>query len=190
MKRVGIFGGTFDPVHKGHVSVAESFLKSGIIDELLIVLTPHPPHKQQREQAGYEDRYRMLMLAFQEFSRVKVSTIENELPGPSYTVQTLRHLQEVHPETTFLLCMGQDSLSHFSEWYQYEEILQRVNLLVAERPGFDTASVDPQILEKAIFVEHEPVEASSTRVRKANGVHRPDLPEAVAAYIEQKGLYR
>jgi nicotinate-nucleotide adenylyltransferase len=190
MKRVGLFGGTFDPVHKGHVAVARSFLESGAIDELWVLLTPHPPHKQAREKTGYDDRYRMLTLAFQHLDDISISTIENELSPPSYTVKTIRHLQEKHPETKFYLCIGQDSLRHFHEWYRVEEILDRVNLLVAERPGVDSRNVDPQILEHVMFIQHEPVEASSTRVRKANGFKPEDLPQPVADYIEKKGLYQ
>lgn len=195
-KRVGIFGGSFDPVHLGHISLARSFLSSGLIHSLLVLLTPAPPHKQNRDKTPYEDRLAMLNLAFQDFDDVKISTIEKQLPAPSYTLQTIKYLQNRDSDTLFYLCMGEDSLVQFHEWYKYREILNRVALIVAERPGYDRNSVSDEILESTIFIDHQPVEASSTEVRQAleSGTFENEkglqLPDRVRKYIEEKGLYR
>ena len=101
--RIGLFGGTFDPVHNGHISIVRSFLQSGYIDELWILLTPVPPHKLNKEHVSYEHRKEMLHLAFQDIDRVRISTIEQTLPKPSYTVQTVTHLAQKYPEDEFLL---------------------------------------------------------------------------------------
>ena len=195
-KRVGIFGGTFDPVHAGHVALAQSFLDSGLIDSLLVTLTPDAPHKQGQDKTSFDDRLAMLSLAFGEIDNAEVSTLERKLPSPSYTLQTLEYLQNSYPDTVFYLCMGEDSLVQFHKWYKYKEILKRTDLIVAERPGYNRDSVSDEILESAIIVDHEPVKASSTDVRQGlqEGLYGTDketeVPESVQKYIDEKELYR
>lgn len=188
-RRVGILGGSFDPVHCGHVRIANSFLESGLIDELLVILSPYPPHKQNQEQADFSRRLEMLKLAFADIKGVRISDVEQKLKKPSYTLQTIEYLQKQNPDNLYYLCIGEDSLQHFDEWYKYQKILEKVHLLVAERPGFNKSEADPEILEKTIFVEHQPYLASSTTIRKRDGELKEDLPEAVAAYIDQHHLY-
>lgn len=190
-KRVGILGGSFDPVHKGHIKIASSFLKSGLIDELLVVLTPDPPHKKKQEQTAYVHRLAMLKLAFEGMNNVVISDVEQQLPKPSYTLQTICFLQETNSDTLYYLCLGLDSLTQFNQWHHYSDILEKVNLLVAERLGFDTSRIDPEILEHVVFIEHEPYPVSSTRIREKNGKGKvnEELPDAVAAYIEKNNLY-
>lgn len=197
-KRTGIFGGSFDPVHSGHVALARSFLRSGLIHKLLILLTPNPPHKQDQNKTAYEDRLAMLRIAFKEFDDgdIEISTLERDLPSPSYTLQTIEYLQETYPDTLLYLCMGEDSLVEFHHWYRYEEILKLVDLIVAERPGYDRESVSDKIMEHALIVDHEPVDASSTQVRQgyqeqSNDFDKEtDLPEGVRRYIDENGLYQ
>lgn len=131
----------------------------------------------------------MLRLAFDEMMNATVSDLEQQLPKPSYTLQTIEHLQSKHPDTLYYLCIGQDSLRNFHEWHRYEEILVKVDLLVAERPGFDNSQIAPAILEHAIFVEHKPYSVSSSAIRRLNGKVKEDLPNAVADYIEKNNLY-
>lgn len=188
-RRIGILGGTFDPVHCGHLRIASSFLQSGLVDKLLILLSPIPPHKQEQEQTDFTHRLEMLKLAFREIEKVWISDMEKDLEKPSYTLQTLQYLQEKHPETLFYLCIGEDSLQHFNQWYKYEEILDRVDLIVAERPGYDRSKVDRNILEHAIFVEHQPYDISSTKIRNRKSNLNEDVPDAVADYIKEHQLY-
>ncbi len=188
-KRTGIFGGSFDPVHSGHIQVVESFLKSNLFHDLLILLTPTPPHKQNKNQASYNHRFEMLKMAFREYKNVMVSDLETNLPKPSYTLQTVRYLKNHYEDHNWFLCIGEDSVVHFDSWYQYKEILQLVTLVVAERPGFDKEKVKPEILEQTIFVEHNPVDISSTKIRNKTLNTGEVLPDEVAAYISKHNLY-
>jgi len=188
-KRVGIFGGSFDPVHNGHIQIAKSFLNSGLIQTLLIILSPSPPHKTEKSQSDYSHRFKMLKLAFKDMPDIEVSDLESILPKPSYTVQTIEYLKENYPEKLFYLCMGEDSLRDFHEWYHYKEILQLVNLLVASRPNIESSGVDPEILEQVIFVDHDPVDVSSTKIRQSEKNEMEHLPEPVDRYIKKHNLY-
>jgi nicotinate-nucleotide adenylyltransferase len=188
--RVGIFGGSFDPVHNGHISVVKSFLKSGLIDEVLVLLTPNPPHKNS-EGADYEHRLKMLKLAFRGMDKVVVSDLERKLPSPSYTVQTIEYLQKKNPDTNYFYCLGEDSIKDFQTWHRYSEILEMVSILVAERPGFSSEGMDDEILERTIFVDHEPIDMSSTKVRNKEIEDRfSNLPASVKKYIHDHNLYQ
>lgn len=188
--RIGIFGGAFNPVHKGHVRAAESFLKCGLIDQLLVLPTPSPPHKKTDELAGFHHRKKMLEVALNGLERVVVSDLEKELPSPSYTLQTIEHLMNQNPNRRYFLCMGEDSIVHFHKWYRYEDLLEKVTLLVAERPGFDSQTVSKKILEKTIFVDHQPIDLSSNQFRKSRDKFSIKfLPEEVARYIKNNRLY-
>lgn len=189
-KRIGIFGGSFDPVHNGHVQIARYFLNSGLIRKLLILLSPSPPHKKSTDQTDFSHRYEMLKLAFRETEKVEISDLEKNLPSPSYTLQTIEHLQSKYPNDLFYLCLGEDSLRDFHKWHKYQEILEKVDLIVAKRPGIDSSDVDPEIFENVIFIDHKPVPVSSTSIRKENRGERRDLPPAVADYIEKYKLYQ
>ena len=191
-RRVGLFGGTFDPVHFGHVSIARSFLQTNLIDELWVLLTPYPPHKSQEHQATYEVRLEMLEKAFSGIENLSIKTIENELPKPSYSVQTIRHLKQEYPEYTYLYCMGEDSLVQFHTWKYYEEILDECELLVARRPGETHSKVEDKILNRTHFVDHTPLAISSSEIREkiANGKPIAELvPEEVVKVIEKEQLY-
>lgn len=189
---IGLLGGTFDPVHNGHISIAKSFLDSGYLKELQVILTPDPPHKQHRVFTGFKTRFDMLKAAFREYTNVKISKLEKKLPKPSYTVQTLSHLTAKNPGETFYLCMGEDSLAGFKEWYKWREILTYCNLLVAERPN-GHAKFNSVIEEHAFFIPHEPIEISSTEIRKrvqAGKEISRYVPPPVEEIIRQKNLYR
>jgi len=188
--RIGIYGGSFDPVHNGHVFAVQSFLNSGLIDELWVLLTPYPPHKTDQSQSDYRHRFEMLKLAFEGYDNVLIKTVENELPSPSYTLQTLEHLEKKHPSHTFFLCLGEDSIQHFHTWHRYKDILKKCSIIVVERPGFNSSDVDELILEKTIFIDHSPVDISSSRIRENTGSAESEVPQSVADYIEKHQLYR
>ncbi len=190
MKRIGIFGGSFDPVHTGHIESVQSFLNSRLIDEVWVLLTPDPPHKSGRKMAPFSNRMEMLQLAFGDHKDVTISDVENSLPSPSYSLQTVRHLKSRYPDDTFFLCLGGDSLAEFHTWHKYREILKECSLMVVLRPGFSREGISDEILEKTVFVDHKPVKASSTQVRKDASASDQILPAQVKEYIEKHQLYR
>ncbi|MFV1885026.1 MAG: nicotinate (nicotinamide) nucleotide adenylyltransferase [Balneola sp.] len=191
--RIGLFGGTFDPVHNGHLSIAKSFLKSGKIDQLWVLLTPFPPHKEDENHASYATRLNMLKVAFEEIEHVSILTIENELPKPSYSYNTVRYLIETNdPGYHFYFCIGEDNLAKFHTWKFHEKILDQVRLLVANRPGSDYSQVKNYILEKTTFVNHEPLDISSSEIK--DKIHDSEelkkmIPWKVLGIIEQEALY-
>ena len=191
--RIGLFGGTFNPVHKGHIAIVEAFMNSGAIDKLWILLTPFPPHKNEESFASYEVRYEMLKAAFTGMNNVTISTVEQDLPQPNYTLQTIRHLKVQYPGKQFYYCLGGDSLVEFNKWKNYEKILKECELLVAKRPGFDISVVEKKILQQTHIVKHIPLDISSTQIRDniASGKNIGTLvPEKVREIIEKENLYR
>lgn len=191
-KAIGLFGGTFDPVHNGHVAVTQSYLNSGLIDELWIILTPDPPHKADQPLSPYKLRKKMLEQAFRDVDRVTISDVENNLPRPSYTIQTILHLTEHFSRYKFYLCIGEDSLIDFDKWYRWEDILKHCELLVADRPNTNINMIDRKIIEKTHFIDHEPVEISSSGLRRkiSQGEDITHLiPEGVYKLILSHNLY-
>lgn len=189
--RIGLFGGAFDPVHEGHIKVAGSFLSSNLIDELHLLPTASPPHKELPNKTSFHHRSKMLHLAFSGSERVIINGIENSLSQPSYSLQTIEHLQTRYPSNTYFLCIGEDNLTSFHKWHKYREILDRVTLLVAARPGFESHQQDSEILENAVFVDHEEIEISSTDIRSADDPvsFEGEIPDAVLDYIRKHKLY-
>lgn len=190
-QRIGVFGGAFDPVHLGHLQASESFLNSNLIDRLLVLPTPVAPHKESHQQTSFAHRYQMLKLAFQNHENVVVSELETHLPKPSYTLQTIEHLQNANPDNLYFLCIGEDNLASFHKWWKYEEILNLVTLIVAGRPESHGTEQQSDILERAIFVDHDEIEISSTEIREeVQKEHLCDyVPESVADYIMRNNLY-
>lgn len=191
---VGLLGGSFDPVHNGHLSIARSFTDSGYISELWILLTPESPHKRDQESTDYHHRLQMLSLAFKDQENIRVCGIEKQrLSPPYYTVKTIKYLTEHHKDKKFYLCMGEDSLMNFHTWHQWKEILNYSDLLVARRPSFQPDALHPEINDHTLYVVHEPVDISSTSIRNKvkKGADITNLvPAPAARFIYQHNLYR
>lgn len=191
-KAIGIFSGSFNPVHNGHISIARSFLSSEFISSLWILLTPDPPHKNEKALAGYHHRYEMLKLAFGDWDRVIISDIETKLPKPSYTLQTLEYLQSQYPDNRFYLCVGGDSARNFTKWHKWENILSGTKLLVAKRKN-ESLNLNKRVAKHAHVIEHEPIAISSTEIRNkiSTGEDISDLvPKKVREYIKEHNLYK
>ncbi|MEX1011248.1 MAG: nicotinate (nicotinamide) nucleotide adenylyltransferase [Balneolaceae bacterium] len=185
--RSGIFGGAFNPVHNGHLGIAHSFLNSGLINELLILPVWHPPHKGNSSLENFDHRIEMARIAFSGVDGCKVSDLESRLDSPSYTLKTVDYLNHRNPQTTWFLCMGEDSAASLKKWYQYRELLEKVTVLIASRPGYSQISVEPDLRERMIWVEHSPDNLSSSQIR--SGHQQEEVPDGVREYIIKHKLY-
>jgi nicotinate-nucleotide adenylyltransferase len=146
IRKIGVFGGTFDPVHEGHIGIADLVLERGIVDRIIFVPALNPPHKNAT-QASFADRVAMLDRALAGRGNMAVSTIEKMRSGPSYTLHTIQALQDQYPDARLVFLMGADSLLDFQKWYRFKEILNSADLLVLARPGIDEQSCSRAILE-------------------------------------------
>ena len=193
MRRIGLFGGSFDPVHNAHVALARSALDALALDEVRWIPAGHPWQKT-RTLADAAHRQAMVALAIEGEPRFVLDPIELQRPGPSFMLDTVVELQAAQPGAQWFLVIGQDQQAGLPTWHGAEELTRRVTLAVAQRPG---ASGDVQALRLADSVVHTvplpPMALSSTEVRKrcAAGQAIDHLvPQNVARYIGQHGLYR
>ncbi|MBN2908595.1 nicotinate-nucleotide adenylyltransferase [Polycladomyces sp. WAk] len=190
---IGIFGGTFDPIHIGHLIIAEQAWQSAGLDEVWFIPAASPPHKPGQDITPAEHRVEMVRLAIRDHPKFRLSTVELQRPGPSYTVDTVRQLCAQHPRDRFFLIVGGDMVNDLPNWYKIEEILQMVDIIGHARPGTTTDALPPEIAEKVIWVRDPvTVNVSSTQIRRqlASGASaRYLLPEPVRKYIKGKRLY-
>ena len=195
MKKLGIFGGTFNPPHIGHTRLVEHFVKELGLDRLLVIPTAVPPHKVTSDLVSGEDRMNMCMLAF---DNALVSDIEIARGGKSYTYDTLCEIKQLYPDYELYFIVGSDMLLSFDRWYRYEDILDMCTLCAADRQETDSLLKKngiPKCFEgKRLYVsELAPFEVSSTEIRGlVNNNESTDglLEPAVRAYIDSRGLYR
>lgn len=189
--KIGIFGGSFDPIHAGHAIMANYALQWGDLDEVWIMVSPRNPLKSNIE-ASDTDRLAMARLTFENSNGICVSDFEFSLPIPSYTYHSLKKLKEKYPEHRFRLIIGSDNWTIFDHWCNSKEIIEEFGLLIYPRPGFE---VDKDNLPENVgFLEEAPqVVMSSTFVRDALKNDKNlnfFIPEEVWRYIETKNLYR
>ncbi|MBR4279128.1 MAG: nicotinate (nicotinamide) nucleotide adenylyltransferase [Clostridia bacterium] len=188
--KVGIFGGTFNPVHKGHVAVAESFIRDYGLDVLYVIPNNISPLKYSNSVSG-EDRANMLNIAFTNNEKVIISDIELKREGTSYTRDTVAELKELHPESELYLLTGDDWIDSFDKWKDYKFILENARLVVAVRSGNDI-SLSLDRLEslsgiRPLTLQNEKIELSSSEFRAEP--KKELLPNGVFEYIEERGLY-
>lgn len=200
--RLGIFGGTFDPVHFGHLALAEECLLRARLDEVLLVPAASPPHKGGKKISRFDQRVEMLELAIAGNEKFKIEPMEADRPGPSFTIDTLEEIHKRRPEDELFLIIGADSALEFSTWKDPAKITRLATLVVRVRPGFPMPTEQEYIsqlhnqlglLPKVIFVEGPPfldVSSSLLKERVSNSKSvRYLLPRAVEVYIQQKKLY-
>ena len=192
VKRIGLFGGSFDPVHNAHLALARRSLDQLPLDELRWVPTGQAWQKA-RPLTGAAHREAMLQRAIAGEPRFVLERCELERPGPSYTLDTVRKLQAAQPDAAWFLLIGQDQFAGLHTWFGFEELLQRVTLAVAQRPG-EPAECDARVRAAprvALALPLMDVSATDIRQRVAAGADISALvPPTVALYIQQHGLYR
>ena len=198
--RIGLFGGTFDPVHHGHLIMAERCREDAKLDAVWFVPSYRPPHKTDRAVTRFESRVEMLQLAVASQPLFRIEQIEKELPPPSYTVETVAALQAKHPEHAWELIVGGDVLPDLAHWLQPQRLLSLTSLLVVPRPGTPLLSADqlavllkmPRDGVRLTTVISPPIDIASREIRTRVGrgqTIRFMLPRAVEEYIREKKLY-
>lgn len=190
--RIGIYGGSFNPIHRGHTELAASIVRHGLVDELWLLVSPLNPLKQDAASdiAEYEHRLNMARLATEGIEGVKVSDFERHLPIPSYTITTLGELRNAYPEHEFVLVIGADNWERFPRWYHAREIIRSYPILIYRRPG---CAIDETTLPPSVQVVDTPLyDISSTEIRESVKKGRMPLKwvdRKVATYIRVHHLY-
>lgn len=192
-RKVGIFGGTFDPIHAGHLITAQEVLIKCGLEKVIFVLSADPPHKERRPLTWAEDRLRMVSLAIEDDPRFEVSSMELERPGKSYTVDTLRQMRESFgPEVELCFIIGADNVPEIRTWKEPERIFDLTEVIVATRPGFEPRSMDAPFAERMTFIPTPEIAISSTEIRQRIKRGQPIrywVPKEVGRYIAEKRLY-
>lgn len=195
--RIGILGGTFDPVHIGHLIIAEESRYRLDLEKVVFVPAGTPPHKPDEPVSEKEHRYRMTVLATEDNPAFEVSRVEIEREGPSYTVDTLGELRKLYGlDAELFLIMGADSLLEILTWHRPEEIVKRCRIVAAGRPGYDLTQAEQalskEFMERVIFLEVPDIDISSTELRSRAAAGIPIkylVPRAVEGYIKNNNLY-
>ena len=198
-KRIGVFGGTFDPIHVGHVQAAQAAAASLSLDEMILVPNRQSPLRMGEDRTSTEDRMEMTRLAIRDLPGWSVSGIEAERDGPSYLVETLEAFRSDHPDATLVFLMGFDSLSTFDRWVRVEEIVNLAEVWVMPRPGKDgpqaLAALEaraPALQGTVKLLEGPMNDISATGIREAVRAGEAIdhlVPPAVADYIKTRKLY-
>lgn len=190
--KIGLYFGTFNPIHVGHLIIANHMAEHSGIEQVWMVVTPHNPHKTKNTLLDDYKRLEMVFLATENYPKIKPSDIEFKLPQPNYTVNTLAHLQEKYPGHEFSLIMGEDNLNSLHKWKNYEIILQDHDIYVYPRIGSLTEN-DLGNHPKIHFIDAPVVEISSTAIReniKSGKSVRPLLPAEVWQFVDHNNLYK
>ncbi len=191
--KIGLYFGTFNPIHVGHMIIANHIAEFSDLDEVWFVVTPHNPFKKKNTLLADNHRFQMVRIATEDYPKLKPSNIEFDLPQPNYTVNTLAHLYDKFPQHHFSLIMGEDNLQSFHKWKNYETILQNHQLYVYPRvyKNYEKSRFNDH--EKVKFIDAPIVEISSTFIRK--GIKdkknmRPLLPNSVWKYLDEMNFYK
>ena len=191
--KVGLYFGSFNPIHIGHMVIANQMVENSDLDQVWFVVTPHNPFKKKSTLLDNFQRLEMVYLATKDYMKLKPSDIEFNLPQPNYTINTLTYLKEKHPNHEFSLIMGEDNLKGFHKWKNYELILEHYNIYVYPRISEGIIETRFNGHEKIHRVEAPIMEISSTMIRKAikEGKNvKPLLPENVWQYLDDMNFYR
>ncbi len=191
--KIGLYFGSFNPIHIGHLIIANQLVENSDLDQIWFVVTPHNPFKKKSTLLDNYQRLEMVYLATKDYDTLKESDIEFNLPQPNYTVNTLVHLTEKYPKHEFALIMGEDNLKSFHKWKNYQTILEYHSIYVY--PRISEGKIDTQFNNhpKITRVDAPIIELSSTMVRKAikEGKNvKPLLPENVWAYLDEMNFYK
>lgn len=191
--KIGLFFGSFNPIHVGHLIIANHLVENSDLDEVWMIVTPHNPHKKKQSLLDDHHRYQLVLEATEDYPKIKPSNIEFGLPQPNYTINTLLYLGEKYPEHHFNLIMGRDNLNSFKKWKNYDKILAYHDLYVY--PRVTASTTIPKLIDhKRVHLIDAPiVEISSTAIRKAikEGKNvRPLMPHRAWSYLDEMNFYK
>lgn len=191
--KIGLFFGTFNPIHIGHLIIGSYMAEYTDLEEIWFVVTPHNPLKEKQSLLPDVHRYRMVQEATEDYSKLRPSNIEFGLPQPNYTVNTLAYLNEKYPEHQFILIMGEDNLKTLHKWKNYEVLLENYPIYCYPRTYKHKEGEQKPIKGNIHFIDAPVVEISSTFIRKA--IHqrkdiRAMLPPGVWTYIDRMNFYK
>ena len=192
MQKIGLFFGTFDPIHKGHIELINFFIKNSDLEFVWLILTPQSPFKKKTESQSSSSRLELISIALEGNSKVKINTIELELPRPNYTFLTLRELKKQYPDNKFILLLGADNIVNFQNWKAYNEILENHELYIYPRKI--SGSIPNYLINhpKIYWMNAPLIDASSTDIRnkiKNKKSIRNLVPKNVCYSILEKKLY-
>jgi len=189
--KIGLFFGSFNPVHVGHLIIANYILNHSDIQKIWMVVSPHNPFKKKSTLANNYDRLHLVNLAIGDNPNIAASDIEFSLEQPSYTIDTLMHLKEKYPKNEFSLIMGGDNLQSFHKWKNYEKILENYHIYVYQRPSYDLGTLKDH--ENIHILEAPNLEISASFVRKCIAENKSIqylVPESVYLYLEETPIYK
>lgn len=191
--KIGLYFGTFNPIHIGHLIIANHLLENSDLEEIWMIVTPHNPHKRKASLLEDYHRLHMIHLATETYDKIKPSDIEFKLPQPNYTINTLVHLKEKFPKNDFCLIMGEDNLKSLNRWKNYEMILKDYTIYVY--PRISEFEIPEEFVNhpKIHKVDAPIIELSSTFIRnsiKEGKNVRPMLSEKVWEYIDHNLFYK
>lgn len=190
--KIGLFFGSFNPIHIGHLIIANHLVEYTDLQEVWFVVTPHNPHKKKTTLLDDYQRLHMVRLATDSYLHLKASDIEFKLPQPNYTIHTLAHLEDKFPQHEFCLIMGADNLSQIHSWKNGDLLLERYTIYVYPRVS-DGEKSEEAFPESVIWVDAPLVELSATQIRsmlRENKNIRPLVPAEVHEYLEKNAFYR
>lgn len=190
MKHIGLLGGTFNPVHFGHLAMAQLALEHMSLDKVIFIPSNIPPHKNVKDLASSQDRFSMVKLAIKGNRRFEVSDFEIKKAGKSYSIDTVIYFRKKFSKNTKLFfIIGEDAVWHLSEWKQIEDIRKIVSFIVVNRPGY----INREGRVKHIYVEMPAIDIASSLLRKRIMEKKPIdyfVPQSVVKYIRKNKLYK
>lgn len=194
MKKIGLFFGSFNPIHIGHLILGNYILENSDMEELWFVVSPQNPFKDKKSLLNDHNRLDMVQLAVKNYPKMRASNVEFSLPKPSYTIDTLTYLKEKYPNVSFALIMGEDNLESLPKWKNFEKLISDYHIIVYPRT-FEGEKKDSEYLQHGnISMINAPViELSATEIRnmiKEGKNVRPMLPPEVFEYIDGSSFYK
>ena len=186
---IGLYFGSFNPIHTGHLIIANHVLENSDVDKIWFVISPHNPLKEAHALLNEYDRLHLAELALEGNPKFRASNVEFSLPRPSYTIDTLTYLREKFPHETFSVIMGSDSFQNITRWKNHEQLLAQYGLLIYNRPGFTVQNIEGA---KLLVMNAPLLEISASFIRaqlKAGKSVRYLLPDAVWKYVTENRYY-